>query len=164
MAVDLQDLEARLSGSPNNGELLELLNAATELVEYEVGPLSLRRATAETVRVADYLSQLPVASITSATYLGSALTVAVTDSRSGFVPGLPVGAVVTYTYGRPGPTALEREVILEVARRAYRGTQQGYRPGYGDTPETGGLPPALLLTRADREALAANQLYRSSFA
>ncbi len=164
MAVDLQDLEARLSGSPNNGELLDLLNAAIELVEYEVGPLTLQTATAETVRVADYLSRLPVANITSATYLGSILTVTVADRRTGLVPGLPVGAVVTYTYGRPGPTALEREVILEVARRAYRGTQQGYRPGYGDTPETGGLPPALLLTRADREDLAATRLYRSNFA
>jgi hypothetical protein len=157
--VDLQDLEARLSGVPSDVEKLDLLAAATQLVEAEVGPLTVRTAT-ETLDAARVLNNLPVQALTAATYGGVDVLAGLTVSSAGVVAGARAGTVVTYTYGRPGPTAIEREVILEVARRALRSTQQGYRPGYGDGPESDGLPPALLLTRADREGLAATRIYR----
>ncbi len=151
MAVDLQDLKERLTGAPSEGELVALLAAATELAERVVGPLEPTPAT-EVVR-GGYLSRTPVLSITSATYGGLTTTATLLDPLTGAV-AVVAGSVVAYLYGFNGPTSLQREIILEVTRRAVRGTQQGYRPGYGDGPETTeGMPPGIFLTGGERATL-----------
>jgi hypothetical protein len=151
VAVVLQDLKERLSGAPSDVELNDLLAAAIELAERVVGPLVPTPATE--IVTSGYLSRTPVLSITSATYGGLATTATLLDPLTGAV-AVVAGSVVAYTYGFNGPTPLQREIILEVTRRAVRGTQQGYRPGYGDSPETTeGMPPGIFLTGGERATL-----------
>ncbi len=150
-----------LTNTAQDAELLDLLEAAVELVEHEVGPMRVLTAV-ETVRPGGLLRRMPVIAVDAATYGGlNVLPNLVPDLDAGTVHGVPIGTTVTYRYGRAAATAAQRQVLVEMVRRAWRGTQQGYRPGYGDAPEAeGGLPPALLLTRADREALAPTRLFR----
>lgn len=153
-----------ISGGADDGEVLRKVDAAVELVEDVVGPLEVL-STTETVNGWFQLSGRPVHALTSATYNGSDVTAAVTVTRDGQVFGARTGTTIAYMYGRPTPTPAQRQVLMEVVRRAWRGTQQGYRPGYGEAPDgEGGLPPALLLTRADREALGVRPLAPLGFA
>lgn len=114
----------------DDAELSGMLAAATAHVEKLVGPLSPVSRT-ETVRStgAPYyaLSRVPVVSITSATYAGSAVAVTLEDARYGLISDAPAGTVITYTYGWQGESATQRLAILITAAHLWE-TQRGTAP------------------------------------
>ena len=150
-----------ISSSTDDAELTRKLEAAVELVEAEVGPLELLSAT-ETLDRSGVLRYGPVQSVTAATFAGAdVLSSVVLNKDAGIVTGVYPGTVVTYTYGRSVPTAAQRHVLVEMVRRAWRGTQQGGVPGFGGGGgDTEGLPPVLMLTRADLANLKPTALFR----
>lgn len=147
-----------LTSSTDEAELLRLIEAAVRLVEYEVGPLQVLSAT-EGLSASGVLSRGPAVALTSASYLGVDYLATAVLHPSGLVTGLYTGTRVTYAYGHQTVPPEVRHVLSEMVRRAWRSTQQGFRPGYGDAPDEPGLPPALLLTQTDLAALKPSRFY-----
>lgn len=149
--VTLGELKAQLNWQPSqtddDPELQAVLDAAVEIVEAEVGPISPTVLTENVVFTSGrgILSRFPVVEVT---------TTGVTLEPGGVVSGLYGTNEITYTYGRPSPTAAQRMAVLLVAQDLWESRRgQGYVE-----QDTGDYVERPILRRRVRELLAPTRL------